>query len=69
MAKVCFSKAKIGQKSKKNEGKKSYTTCPGRDLNPGPLDYEADVLSTELLGQRRNLVQKLRYLKPLCTQK
>ena len=65
MAKVWFSKAKIGQKSKKMKGKK--VAPPG--FEPGSLDPKSDALPTELLAQRRNLAQKFRYLSLICIQK
>ena len=48
-------------KKQKNGRKKSYTNGPGRDSNPGPLDYEADALPTELPAQSRISGQNFRY--------
>ena len=65
MAKICFSKAKIGQKSKKSEGKK--VAPPG--FEPGSLDPKSDALPTELLAQRRNLAKKFMYLNLIYSPK
>ena len=54
MANTHFSKAKIGQKSKKSENKK--VAPPG--FEPGSLDPKSDALPTELLAQRRNWAKK-----------
>ena len=51
MANTHYSKAKVGQKSKKSEGKK--LAPPG--FEPGSLDPKSDALPTELLPQRRIL--------------
>ena len=56
-------------KKPKNGRKKSYTNGPGRDSNPGPLDYEADALPTELLAQGRMSGRNFRYFKLIFLQK
>ena len=53
----------------KNGRKKSFTTWPDRDSNPGPLDYEADALPTELLTHSRISGQNFRYFKLMYLQK
>ena len=50
-------------KNAKQWKKKSYTTWPDQDSNPGPLDYEADALLTELSAQSRISGQNFRYFK------
>ena len=59
MGKMHISKAKIGQKCKKVEGKK--VAPPG--IEPGSLDPKSDALPTELPLQSRISGRNFRYLK------
>ena len=65
MANTLYSKAKVGQKSKKSEGKK--VAPPG--FEPGSLDPKSDALPTELLAQNENSGQNFSYLNLMYLQK